>query len=189
MLSRDLVTCDRLGEIRANPDADDPDWGTVPSESTVPSRLKSQYETERPDVSGIARSPEVEADNPLVTPPFLGSRIVKGLSLDEIAGYLNETALFRNQWGFRPEAGEDDAAFKERLRADLRDQLAKARADDLLVPQVVYGYYPANGDGTPQAPPFLPATLRAPAARDSARGFSRTIAPQPYNHQRDQLRY
>ena len=25
--------------------------------------------------------------------------------------------------------------------------LAKARADDLLVPQVVYGYFPANGDG------------------------------------------
>ena len=143
-----LRVMDRLGEIRANPEADDPDWGTVPSESTVPSRLKSQYETERPDVSGIARSPEVEADNPLVTPPFLGSRIVKGISLDEIAAYLNETALFRNQWGFRPEAGEDDAAFKERLRADLRDQLAKARADDLLVPQVVYGYYPANGDGT-----------------------------------------
>ena len=29
----------------------------------------------------------------------------------------------------------------------LREQLAKAKADDLLVPQVVYGYFPANGDG------------------------------------------
>ena len=95
-----------------------------------------------------ARSPEVETDKPVFTLPFLGSRIVKGLSLDEIAGYLNETTLFRNQWGYRPEDGEDDAAFKERLRPLLREQLAKARSEDLLVPQVVYGFWPANGDGT-----------------------------------------
>ncbi len=143
-----LRVMDRLGEIRANPEADDPDWGVVPSESKAASRLGSRPEAERPDVSGLGRSPEVETDNPLVTPPFIGSRIVKGIPLDEIATYLNETTLFRNQWGFRPEAGEDDAAFKARLRGDLRDQLAKARAEDLLVPQVVYGYYPANGDGT-----------------------------------------
>ena len=29
----------------------------------------------------------------------------------------------------------------------LREQLAPAKADDLLVPQVVYGHFPANGDG------------------------------------------
>ena len=32
---------------------------------------------------------------------------VKGLSIDEIAAYINETALFRNQWQFRPEARSD----------------------------------------------------------------------------------
>jgi 5-methyltetrahydrofolate--homocysteine methyltransferase len=29
----------------------------------------------------------------------------------------------------------------------LRDQLARARAEELLIPQVVYGYFPASGDG------------------------------------------
>ena len=29
----------------------------------------------------------------------------------------------------------------------LREQLAEAKADDVLVPQVVYGYFAANGDG------------------------------------------
>jgi 5-methyltetrahydrofolate--homocysteine methyltransferase len=90
----------------------------------------------------------VETDNELFTPPFTGSRVIKGISLDDIAGYINETALFRNQWGYRPEAGEDDDDFKARIRPEFRDQLAKARADDLLVPQVVYGYFPCNGDGT-----------------------------------------
>src|SRR5207253_7218346 len=93
------------------------------------------------------RSPTVAADNPVFEPPFLGSRVVKGIALDDILGYLNETALFRNQWGFRPEKGEGDAEFKTRVRAVLRDQLAAAREANVLVPQVVYGYWPANGDG------------------------------------------
>ena len=41
----------------------------------------------------------------IFTPPFVGSRVAKGISLDDIAGYINETALFRNQWQFRPEKG------------------------------------------------------------------------------------
>ncbi len=142
-----LRVMDRLAEIRRDPDADDPDWGTVPSDSTVPSRLKERYETDVDESAIPARSPDVVDDNPLVAPPFTGSRVVKGVSLDDIAGYLNETALFRNQWQFRPEGGEDDAAFKARIRPILREQLALARQDELLQPAVVYGYWPANGDG------------------------------------------
>jgi 5-methyltetrahydrofolate--homocysteine methyltransferase len=142
-----LHVMDRLGEIRRDPDVDDADWGRVPSTSTVRARAGIAERDPDAEVDLPDRSPEVETDNPLVEPPFLGSRIVKGLSLDDIAAYLNETALFRNQWGFRPEGDETDEQFKERLRPELRDQLAKARADDLLIPQVVYGYWPANGDG------------------------------------------
>jgi 5-methyltetrahydrofolate--homocysteine methyltransferase len=94
-----------------------------------------------------ARSPDVVVDNPVFVPPFIGTEIVKGIPVDDIATYLNETALFRNQWQFRPEGGEDDAAFKSRLRPLFREQLAAAKAADVLVPQVVYGYFPANGDG------------------------------------------
>jgi 5-methyltetrahydrofolate--homocysteine methyltransferase len=143
-----LRVMDRLGEIRRNPDADDPDWGTVPSESTVRARAGVGERGDEAPVDLPDRSPEVETDNPIFVPPFIGSRVIKGIPLDEIAGYINETALFRNQWQFRPTDGENDEQFKERMRPELRDQLAKARADDLLVPQVVYGYWPANGDGT-----------------------------------------
>jgi 5-methyltetrahydrofolate--homocysteine methyltransferase len=89
----------------------------------------------------------VASDNPVFEPPFVGSRVVKGMALDDVLGYLNETALFRNQWGFRPEKGESDEAFKNRVRAVLRTQLAAAREANVLVPKVVYGYWPANGDG------------------------------------------
>jgi 5-methyltetrahydrofolate--homocysteine methyltransferase len=93
------------------------------------------------------RSPDVSADEPVPTPPFLGERIVKGISLDEIRPYLNTTALFRNQWQYRPEKGESDAEFKERLAPDLRAAIASAQSGDLLNPQLVYGYFPANSDG------------------------------------------
>ncbi len=140
-----LWVMDRLGEIKRGAD-DDPDWGRVPSESRVPAR--SSTGTAEVDPTTLpARSPEVVTDNPVFTPPFLGSNVVKGIPLDDIAGYLNETALFRNQWQFRPENGEDDAAFKARIRPTLRDELARAKETDILVPQVVYGYYPANADG------------------------------------------
>jgi 5-methyltetrahydrofolate--homocysteine methyltransferase len=150
-----LHVMDKLGAIRRGAEPDDPDWGRVPSESRVPSRASLGLAEKGAGGGGAdvpSRSPDVVTDNPVFTPPFTGSRIVKGISIDEIAGYLNETALFRNQWQFRPEAAADgstesDDEFKARIRPTLRDELAKAKADGLLVPQVVYGYFPVNGDG------------------------------------------
>ena len=72
---------------------------------------------------------------------------MKGIGLDEIGAYINETALFRNQWQFRPQNGESDDEFKGRLRPILREQMAEARAEGILVPSLVYGYFPVNGEG------------------------------------------
>ena len=152
-----LRVMDRLGELkRGTGEPDDPDWGRVPSESKVASRLTTEATGDGSGSGGTPvrteRSPDVETDNPVFVPPFVGSRVVKGIPIDDIAAYLNETALFRNQWQFRPEKAADgtvesDAEFKERLRPTLRAQLAEAKATDVLVPQVVYGYFAANSEG------------------------------------------
>ncbi len=141
-----LWVMDRLGEIKRTGVDDDPDWGRVPSASKVPARSATAV-LEVDPATLPARSPEVTTDNPVFVPPFLGSKVVKGIPLDDIAAYLNETALFRNQWQFRPQKGESDGDFKARIRPTLREQLAKAKAGDVLVPQVVYGYFPANAEG------------------------------------------
>ncbi len=85
----------------------------------------------------------------MFTPPFVGSRVAKGISLDEIVAYVNETALFRNQWQFRPDKTktENDEAFKERIRPILRERLDTAKQEGLLVPSVVWGYFPVNSEG------------------------------------------
>jgi len=137
-----LATLDRLMELKRT-GADDPDFGRTPSVRAIPRREKVEI-----DPSTLpARSPEVETDNCVFVPPFLGTKVVKGIGLDEIAEYVNETALFRNQWQYRPEEGETDADFKDRIRPVLREQLAAAKAGGWLVPQVVYGYFCVNADG------------------------------------------
>jgi 5-methyltetrahydrofolate--homocysteine methyltransferase len=139
-----LRVLDRLGELRHGDD-EDPTFGREISERKVFRRIRGDA-GEAPE--GLpSRSPDVEDDNPLFTPPFLGSRVAKGMSVDEISEYLNLTALFRNQWGFRPENGEDDPAFKERVSATLREQLGIAKEESLLVPQVVWGHYAAASEG------------------------------------------
>jgi 5-methyltetrahydrofolate--homocysteine methyltransferase len=140
-----MSVMDRLMELRRN-GVEDPDFGRLPTGRGLPSRSAPANDA-RPAATTPVRSPDVVADNPVFRPPFVGSRIVKGISLDDIALYVNETALFRNQWQFRPTDGETDDAFKARIRAVLREQLAAAKASGVLVPQVVYGYFPVNGDG------------------------------------------
>src|SRR5487761_2307922 len=135
-----LRVLDRLGEIRKTGE-DDAHFGREISQKNVHRKIRGE-QGEAPD-DLPARSPDVALANPLFPPPFLGSRVAKGMSVDEISDYLNLTALFRNQWGFRPENGEDDPAFKERVSATLREQLAIAKEESLLVPQVVWGHYAA----------------------------------------------
>ena len=129
-----LHVMDRIGESRRTGE-ELGDWGLVPRESKVPSRIKERFASgDKPPVDLPGRSPEVAEDNPVFEPPFLGTRVVKGIAIDDVAGYINETALFRNQWQFRPENGRGRRRFKERIRPTLREQLAMAKADDLLVP-------------------------------------------------------
>ena len=137
-----LSTLDKLIEMKRS-GTDDPEFGRVPSGRVLPSRSGASKEA----VEIPARSPDVADDNPVFEPPFLGSRIVKGIPLDDIVQYVNETALFRNQWQFRPEGDETDEDFKTRLRARLRVELAEAKSAGFLVPQVVYGYFCVNADG------------------------------------------
>ena len=139
-----LSVLDRLGELRKSGE-EDLTFGREISEKKVYRKIRGEEREAPADLP--LRSPEVVTDNPLFAPPFLGSRVAKGMSVDEISTFLNLTALFRNQWGYRPEEGEDDAAFKERVSAVLREQLALAKEEDLLVPQVVYGHFPAAAVG------------------------------------------
>ncbi len=139
-----LAVMDKLVALKTGSLVDD-EYGRTLGERKLPPR-KSQLRAAQADVEA-KRSTAVDTDNEVFVPPFLGTRIASGIPLDEIAGFLNETALFRNQWGYRPQNGENDAEFKDRLRATLRTELDSAKAEGTLVPKVAYGYFAAGSLG------------------------------------------
>ena len=123
--------CKRGGEL------DDPDFGREPGGSQRCRRAKSQRDAVEP-VDDPGRAPTSRPTTTIFMPPFVGSRVAKGISLDDIAGYINETALFRNQWQFRPESGRERRRRSRRASGPtLREQLGERQGRGLLVPAVV----------------------------------------------------
>ncbi len=93
---------------------------------------------------------DVVTDNPVPTPPFWGTRVVRGIAMADIVTYLDERATFVGQWGLKPLKGSkqtfEDMA-EEEGRPRLRMWLDRIKTEGLLEPAVVYGYFPANSDG------------------------------------------
>jgi 5-methyltetrahydrofolate--homocysteine methyltransferase len=81
-------------------------------------------------------------------PPFWGVRVVKDYDLRELFAYINDTALFKNQWQLKTASQQDYARLVEEKYRPIKKKLE----DDVIAagwfePKVVYGYFPAQGDG------------------------------------------
>jgi len=90
---------------------------------------------------------DVASDNALPTPPFYGSRIVKGIPLSDYLGMLDERALFVGQWGLQGKRGEYEAMVETQGRPQLRALLNDAQSNGWLNAAVVYGYFPCYSEG------------------------------------------
>lgn len=97
-----------------------------------------------------ARS-DVASDNPVPAPPFWGTRIVRGIALQDYAAFLDERATFMGQWGLKPGRGEDGASYEQLVdtegRPRLRYWLDRILAEGMLDASVAYGYFPVVSDG------------------------------------------
>ncbi|WP_411114774.1 methionine synthase [Streptomyces sp. 029-5] len=113
----------------------------------VKARPQTQIE-ERPE-EGAARS-DVAVDNPIPTPPFWGTRVVKGIQLKEYASWLDEGALFKGQWGLK-EARKGGPSYEELVESEgrphLRGWLEQMHTQNMLEAAVVYGYFPCVSKG------------------------------------------
>jgi 5-methyltetrahydrofolate--homocysteine methyltransferase len=102
--------------------------------------------------SGGGTTPNIEiAPAPNIPqPPFWGVRVLKPADFDlrEIFQYINETALFKNQWQLKTASQEDYGRLVEtKYRPILKDLEEEVIAAGWLEPKVVYGYFGAQGDG------------------------------------------
>jgi len=90
---------------------------------------------------------DVESKNALPTPPFFGSRIVKGIPLASYLGALDERALFVGQWGLQGKRDEYEEMVENEGRPRLRSLLNDVQSNGWLNAAVVYGYFPCYSDG------------------------------------------
>jgi 5-methyltetrahydrofolate--homocysteine methyltransferase len=81
-------------------------------------------------------------------PPFYGIRVRKEFPMDDLFGYINETALFKNQWQLKTASATDYVRLvEEKYRPILRGLIHEAKRDGWLQPATVHGYFPCNTQG------------------------------------------
>jgi len=94
------------------------------------------------------RSPVVGDAPNIPAPPFWGVRVRKDYDLREVFRYINQTALFKNQWQLKTASQSDYVRLvEEKFRPVLRGLEDEVANSGLFEPKVVYGYFPAQGDG------------------------------------------
>ncbi|MGH9670729.1 MAG: dihydropteroate synthase, partial [Terriglobales bacterium] len=84
-----------------------------------------------------SRPPQVE----IPRPPFLGARVAKNFDLRQLFDYINETALFKNQWQLKTASAEDyPRLVQQKFRPILEELKQEVLAQGWFQPQAVYGY-------------------------------------------------
>jgi 5-methyltetrahydrofolate--homocysteine methyltransferase len=116
-------------------------------------RVAAKRKAAEAEVAGPlpARS-DVALDNPIPTPPFWGTRVVKGLAAAEYSGMVDERALFLGQWGLRGAKRGAGPSYEELVETEgrprLRYWLERLYTEGVLAhAAVVYGYFPAVAEG------------------------------------------
>jgi 5-methyltetrahydrofolate--homocysteine methyltransferase len=106
--------------------------------------------TNVPEQATTARS-DISADIPVPEPPFLGTKVIKGIPLADYGAFLDERALFMGQWGLKPSRGRGGASYEELVETEgrprLRMWLERAQTEGLLEAAVVYGYFRCASEG------------------------------------------
>src|SRR5205814_3868659 len=97
----------------------------------------------------FAERSAVVSDAPNIpTPPFWGVRVRNDFDLRELFPYINETALFKNQWQLKTASQEDYLRLVEQKFRTIKKQLEEeVIASGIFEPQVVWGYFPCQGEG------------------------------------------
>jgi len=101
------------------------------------------------DTTHTTRS-SVSSDVAIPKAPFFGSKVVEDIPLDDVFSFVNETALFKGQWQFkqgRTPPEEYQKLVAEKVRPIYEELKERSKRKALLVPKVVYGYFPCQSEG------------------------------------------
>ena len=98
----------------------------------------------------LAPSRTVAPAATIPVPPFLGSRVVESVPLDQVYPFINKVALYRGQWQFKKGA-KTDADYERQIEDEVGPIFTRlsnqCRDEKILKASVVYGYFPCAADG------------------------------------------
>lgn len=100
--------------------------------------VKKEVTAARSDIKPAALIP---------TAPWWGAKVVRGMPLEIVFKHLPKNELYRLSWGARNTHGEEWVALEKEFEARLDKMTREALTEKWLVPQAVYGYWPAQADG------------------------------------------
>jgi 5-methyltetrahydrofolate--homocysteine methyltransferase len=90
---------------------------------------------------------DVSATNPVPTPPFWGTRVLRDIPIDEVFDLLDLDELYRLQWGARGSGEQYEKTVREEFEPALARLKQDAKDNGWIKPQAVYGYFPAQSVG------------------------------------------
>jgi 5-methyltetrahydrofolate--homocysteine methyltransferase len=100
------------------------------------------------ELTADGRSPVVERVAAIPQPAYWGARVFRDYKLGEVFPYLNETALFKNQWQLKTAAqGDYLRLVEEKYRPVLVDLEREVEAAGWFEPKTVIGFYPCASQG------------------------------------------
>jgi 5-methyltetrahydrofolate--homocysteine methyltransferase len=97
-------------------------------------------------IQGGERS-DVSHDHAIPAAPFLGTRVLEDIPLEEVFELLDLDELYRLQWGGRGSGTEYDRMVREEFEPALARLKREAVAEGWLHPKAVYGYFPTQSIG------------------------------------------
>nr|WP_185755293.1 methionine synthase [Micromonospora sp. A202] len=114
-------------------------------------RQRSMVSESLPELHDSSTRSDVAVEVAVPTPPFFGTRVIKGVPMADYAALLDERATFRGQWGLNGARGGNGPSYDELVETEgrprLRYWLDRLIADQVLEAAVVYGYFPAYSEG------------------------------------------
>ncbi len=93
---------------------------------------------------------DILRDLPVPEPPFLGSRVLERIDFRAILPFVNENALFKVQWQFKPQRRRPEeyrAYLEAEAKPILRRMIDLCGREDLIRPRAVYGYWRCQSRG------------------------------------------
>ncbi|GAB3623400.1 methionine synthase [Mariniluteicoccus endophyticus] len=149
--------------------------------AALPEPRQRRVRSTTPDLEveeSTERSAAVEPA-PVPTPPFWGTRVVKGIKLADVAEWLDERATFMGQWGLKGTRG--GTSYEELVETEgrprLRAWLDRIHREKIAELAVVYGYFPCYAEGNTLVL-LDPETTRSPSERHRDEEIARFTFPR-----------